>query len=532
MVLGLDTLFDTFRSRRLTTTEGVRPEEPREIGQGESQRVVGHTGTAVYGGYIVEDEKNNNLTRRRKYKTYSEILANVAIVSAGVRLFLNVVAKAQWNVEPAMDTEEIPEPPPRPVQPDQIIAELDPPPPEPPAEPTLVSSPEAQEIAEKIQDMMNDMDTPWARVIRRAAMYRFYGFSIQEWTAKLREEDGLIGMRDIAPRPQLTIERWDMDITGSILGVVQRSEQDGQEIYLPRNKLVYMVDDSLNDSPEGLGLFRHIVESVQRLRRYLELEGFAFETDLRGIPVGRIPFAELDAMVQQGILSEEEKQNRINGMQEFIKKHIKNPQLGIILDSAPYRSIDDAATPSTHPMWDIELLTGDGSNNGQESILNAIERELRQIARIMGVDQLLLGDGDRGSFALSQDKSHSFSLIIDSVLNELTEAFQKDFIGPLMKMNGWDPAMEPRLKTEPIQFRDVEQIVTAIRELSTAGIGLHPEDEAVGEIFDIIGLSKPDATLAERTMLEDRALGMTMAENALRMQEQEAAANNQPPAGE
>ena len=61
----------------------------------------------------------------------------------------------------------------------------------------------------------------WARIVRRAAMYRFYGFSIQEWTAK-RRPDGLLTLADVAPRSQMTIERWDMLTDGSIQGVVQR----------------------------------------------------------------------------------------------------------------------------------------------------------------------------------------------------------------------------------------------------------------------------------------------------------------------
>ena len=119
-------------------------------------------------------------------------------------------------------------------------------------------------------------------------MYRFYGFSIQEWTAR-RRDDGFLTFADIAPRSQRTIERWDVDEAGQVLGALQRSPQTQEEIYLPREKLLYIVDDTLNDSPEGLGLFRHLVAPSRRLKRYEQLEGFGFETDLRGIPIGRSP---------------------------------------------------------------------------------------------------------------------------------------------------------------------------------------------------------------------------------------------------
>jgi hypothetical protein len=164
------------------------------------------------------------------------------------------------------------------------------------------SSEEAETIADTIADIMVDMETPWHRVVRRAAMYRFYGFSLQEWTAK-RRRDGQIGMQDIAPRPQRTVEQWDVSPTGSLLGVVQRSPQTMQPLYLPRGKLIYLVDDSLDDSPQGLGLFRHIAPKAEILARYEVLEGWGFERDLRGTPIGRGPLAEMAQMLNSGNLT-------------------------------------------------------------------------------------------------------------------------------------------------------------------------------------------------------------------------------------
>lgn len=475
----LDLILGTTRDRN-TRVRGTVPAEPREVREGEARRVVGHPGTAIFGGFIVERERNARLTGVEKYRTYSEMLANTAIVSAGVRFFLNLIAKADWRVEPAKD--QAPEG----------------------TEGSPTSSEEAKRVAVTVREMMDGMDTPWVRVVRRAAMYRFYGFSVQEWTAR-RRDDGQVGMLDVAPRPQATIERWDVDVTGRVIGVVQRSEQTQEEIYLPRNKIVYVVDDTLNDSPEGLGLFRHVVESVQRLRRYEELEGFSFETDLRGIPIGRAPLQELEEAVRLDQITPEQRMNLERGLEDFIRKHVKNPQLGMVLDSTPYRALDETASPSSVRKWDMELLEGDGANQGMDAILAAIERVNREIARVLGVEQLLLGENDRGSFALSRDKSNNFALIVDSTLQELTSVFDRDFVGPLMRLNGWPEELRPTLKTEAIRTRDVEQITTAVRDLALAGVSVHPEDEAVKEIFDLLGLSRLNPALAERDLEEARS---------------------------
>ena len=94
---------------------------------------------------------------------------------------------------------------------------------------------------------------------------------------------------------------------------------------------MYLVDDSLNDSPEGLGLFRHLVDPNKRLKRYEQLEGYGFETDLRGIPVGRAPFSALAQMVTSGEITDEDRAKIEEPMREFIRSHIKNPALGILL---------------------------------------------------------------------------------------------------------------------------------------------------------------------------------------------------------
>lgn len=434
-------------------------------------RPVGVMGTTVVGGYIVSDEKNARLTGTNRYKTYSEIIANTSIVAAGTRYFLNLVSMAGWRTEPA-------------------------------------DHPRGEELAEKIEAAMYDMATPWHRVVRRAAMYRFYGYSIQEWTAKRAGEDNegepssitdFISYRDIAVRPQTTIERWDVDEHGRVYGVLQCSPQDYREIYLPRRKLIYVVDDSLNDSPEGLGVFRHIVRTATELQRFEQLEGYGFEGDLRGIPVGRVPFAYLEEQVKLGNISPDQKTAMIAQLSDFIQNHIKTPQLGLMLDSIPYISDDEAARPSTMRQWDLELLKA--ANTSQEAVAAAIMRKNREIARVLGVEQLLLGEGAVGSHSLAKDKTQSFAAIVDSTGQELAASFTADFVDPLFLLNGWPLEAKPELCTKAISMRDVLQVTQALKDMASAGAMVDPADPAVEEVRNLLGVSKPlivrDAPLEE-----------------------------------
>jgi hypothetical protein len=42
--------------------------------------------------------------------------------------------------------------------------------------------------------------------------------------------------------------------TGRLKGVIQESPLTGESLYIPRWKSIYLVDDLLSDSPDGLGL--------------------------------------------------------------------------------------------------------------------------------------------------------------------------------------------------------------------------------------------------------------------------------------
>ena len=429
--------------------------------------VVGAPGVAVYGGFIQSNEKSPNLSsREERYKTYSEILANTAIVAAGTRYFLNLIAKAEWSFNPSeADT-------------DGRFAEL------------------AEEM------LTDDPATPWHRIIRRAAMYRFYGFSVQEWIAK-RRKDGLLTFADIAPRAQSTIDKWDMDVDGNVLGAIQRSPQTQKDLYLPRQKLLYLVDDSLSDSPEGLGLFRHMVEPAQRLKAYEQLEGFGFETDLRGIPLGRGPFAELAEQVKNNEITQAQRIEAEKPIRDFIENHLKTAKLGMLLDSQVYETKDEAGRPSNVPFWSVELLKGSGTSFAENAA--AIERLNREMARILGVEQMLLGSGSSGSFALSADKTSSFFLLVDGALTEIRESIESDLLKTLWQLNGWSDDMMPDLSTEAVRHTDAEQIAAVLRDVSTAGATLDPADPVVDEIRDLMGVSKTDPELLLAAQ-EDAAL--------------------------
>lgn len=427
-------------------------------------QMSGAPGVAIHGGYVEEHEKNRALQGAEKYRTYSEILANTSIAAASVRYFLNLAAKASWKFEPSE------------ADADGRFAEM--------AEAALTEDPL----------------TSWARVIRRACMYRFYGFGIQEWKMR-RHLDGHFTYDDVAPRAQKTIEKWDVDVDGAVLGVVQTSPQTQRDLYIDRRKVLYLVDDTLSDSPEGLGLFRHLVSPSSRLARYEQLEGFGFETDLRGIPKGRAPLTYLKELENEGTISKADRVALEKPLRDFIKGHVRAPNLGLLLDSMTYQTEDEAATPSDVYQWDVELVQG--SSNSFKENAAAIERLNREIARILGTEHLLLGSTSAGSFALGSTKMGSFFLLVMATLSEVAEQVEADLLGPLWALNGWPEEMRPRAVPEELRMIDVEQVASALRDMSTAGAMLDERDPVVDEVRMQLGVSPRPPELMQE--IEDMA---------------------------
>jgi hypothetical protein len=414
----------------------------------------GSSGTAVWGGFVQIKDQSPKWNGRQKYRTATELAVNTSVVAAGIHYFLNLIANAKWVAKP---------------------------------NPMFPDDPEAKEYAKLMTSIIYDTDTPWQNIVRQSGMYRFHGFSIQEWIA-CKRWDGVIGLESIEVRPQHTIEQWAVDSKGRVIGCYQRNPQTNALLGLPRDKLVYLVEDTMTDSPEGLGVFRHLAEPYNRLLRYQALEARAYERDLRGIPVATAPLASIAAAVKAGQLTEAQARAQISKMESMIALQVKQSDTGLLMDSAPYFSTTSGGPLATDvKQWTFELLNGPGL--GLVEIAAAIERIQREMARVMGIEHLLLGDSG-GSRAVAQDKSRNVYLIASAVLKNIVAAMNRDIVTHIWDLNALPKEKMPVLSAEDIAPRDVVEIATTLARMSQAGAVLDPEDPVVDDIRDLLGVTR------------------------------------------
>lgn len=413
----------------------------------------GVSGTAVYGGYVIQREKSPEWIGRQRYVTISDMAVNASIIAAGVHYFLNLIAHPRWNIEPADE------------------------------------SAEAEKVAEYVDECLNDLTQPWSRVVRRMATFRFYGFGVQEWTAKKRKKDNRVGLLSIEPRPQHTIERWDVEEDGSVAGVWQRSPQTGVEYGIPRSKIVYLVDDVLSDSPEGVGLFRHLADPWTRLKQYYDLETRAFERDLRGTPIGRVPYTQINQAVAEGIITQAKAESMVEAMEKFVKLQVKQSDTAITLDSIPYFSqAADGSKVAAVQQWGLELLQGGAA--GMAEVAAAIVRTQQEMARILTCENLMMGESS-GNRALAEDKSRNLYLVANAVLSDMAAAVTQDVFPALCDLNGIPEELRPKARVEDVAFKDADSVAATLQKMAQAGAVLAPDDPVIADVRSLMGVSPP-----------------------------------------
>lgn len=413
---------------------------------------AGVSGAVSFGGWLQDREKNPKLSFLQRQNNYDEIIKNVAIVGAGVRFFCNLGAGASWNFE---------------------ASEAD----------------KSGQYAEWFESQLDKTNDPWSKIVRHALMHNFLGFAVLEKTAARDAADGSIFWRSIENRPQNTIEKWYLDDDGSVTAFGQFAPVSGEELIIPREKCFYIADNLIDDSPAGTGVLRHVFKTAERLEEYNKLETQGFARDLRGIPFGRVPYSELTAAVNRGEISKEDAKAAIASMEKAVQLQVKSSNTGFLLDSKTYSSKSDTGeNVSSVPQYDIGTVQGDAP--GLADMGKAIERLQAEVARVMGVEGLLLHGA--GSNAMSRDKSTNLYLTINACLNDIAEQATKDVVKPLFRLNGIDESLAPRAVVEDVNAKDAEQMAAVLRDMAAAGAVLAPDDPAITEIRNALGLSAPE----------------------------------------
>lgn len=419
----------------------AKEDQPERFRLGE----IGYAGMSLFNG-VTYDELKSELNFPQNIRIYRDMSYHTC-VNACLSLYENLISKVNWRVVAPSD-----------------------------------STQEEKDQAEFVQQCFDDMDTPLRTVVKDCLSSNIYGFAVLEKVYRRRYksngsmfDDGKIGLRKLALRNQETIEKFIFDESGNeVLGVKQnlRNSSVGYygsktandlEVTLPRSKIMMISTGRNRSDPYGKSPLRDVYLAWRYLTVIQEIEAAGVAKDLQGLPVLYIPaqYMAEDASTEQKAAYE--------GFKNIIRNIQMNTQSGIILPSA--------ADPETRTkMFELSLLSSEGGKKNFDTT-KVKEYYQNQIFTGLFADVLILGQGGVGSFALGQIKNSLTGAAVESMLDNIVDAFNRDVIRQIYELNGWDVSRAAKLDYENLHAQDLETISKFYQRV--ASVGLLEKDRAV-----------------------------------------------------
>ena len=388
---------------------------------------------------IRQDEFVVQLRGRQGIRKYREMAENDPIVGAILQSMTMMLRSIEWRVEGASDNS-----------------------------------------AEFVRSVMHGMgDKSWEEFIADVLTMLPYGFSLFEMVPR-RDSDGLIRMKKLAGRAQWTIDRFETRENGDILGVWQVAAQ--KNVYIPYPKLLHFRTTSISSEPSGRSVLRSAYTSWRAANNIKYFEGVGIERELNGLPVVRIPseYMSADASEAQKAL--------FNQMKTIARDVKRNEQGYMILPSDRYADDDGKLTNNLRVEFD--LIASKGTRDIDTG--KVISRYQHEMAITAMADFVLLGMGDRGSFALSKSQADLFLKALEGYADSISAQLNRKLLPYLWELNGMDKADMPKIVRGRIAPVDLEELGQFIQRLTLSGADLFPDEGLEKHLRDVAGLPEGD----------------------------------------
>lgn len=399
--------------------------------------ILGVEGAKISSGFV-HDEFLQKLVGERGRRVYRQMRDNDSVVSATLFAVEMLLRSTDWTVSSDSEDEG------------------------------------AAEGVEFFEGVMDDMSHTWDEFIGNVISMLTFGWQYTETVYKRRMgphqkdprrrskfDDGCIGIRKLGDRSQETLNRWEIDEEdGSVLGMWQdRPNGGGPSVFIPIERALLFRPHMHKGSPEGRSVLRGAYRSWFMLKNIQEIEAIAIERELNGLPVVYIPNATLKGTDDESIAV-------TAGYKKLVRDIKFNEQGGVVLPSDPY--CDAEGKLSTMRKVELELLNAGGSRAIDTD--KVIKRYQGDIARTILADFIMLGQGDKGSFALSRSKVDLFAKALEGWLGSIAATCNRHLIPRLWQLNGFDFATMPKLVPGNVAPEDLKELGDYIESLSRAGI--------------------------------------------------------------
>jgi len=285
-----------------------------------------------------------------------------------------------------------------------------------------------------------------------------FGFNVSEIILEKRA-DGRMWPKNIDVRAQETLKRWKWrdDQKDELELFIQTDPDTGAEYEVPVDKCVHVTFRGRKGNPEGKALLATLFRPWRIMKDLENLEAVGVERDVGGMPVAKLPI--------EGAVSSTD----IDDMETALK--------GMRNDENSYLILPPGVEVSPY-----------GSGTKQFQVGAIIERYQKLILGVKFAQFLKLGMDKVGTQSLVKGATDFFMLGLESVQDNLTEAWNQQLVPYLINHNSF-PGMTdyPEIYWQPPGKIDAQSLIEALNMAAGAKI-FTPTDideDHVRELLDL-----------------------------------------------
>lgn len=344
---------------------------------------IGKTGLKWSYGYVSE-EFLTSLQGSKGLKIYREMSDNDSIVGACLFAIKQILRESRWAVRSGDEADAA-----------------------------------CNADAKFLEDNMASMTHSWTEFISDILSMLIYGWSYFEQVFEFRKRDNKVVWKKIAHRKQSSMERWEIDDVGEVVGLWQRPAPDYKLIYLPMKKSLLFRTESAGNNPEGRSILRNAYRAWYFKKNIEEIEGIGIERDLAGLPILKPPENfKMDS-------DSDETKVALKWAKDIVSSIRRDEQDGILL---PFG-------------WEFELVGSPGKR--QFDTTTTVNRYNKEIAVTVLAQFVMLGMERTGSYALAKEQTDMFYLCLEGWADAIATSFNRQAIPTLFGLNGVSAEMRP-----------------------------------------------------------------------------------------
>jgi len=379
---------------------------PRHIttrpGEADVSQVIGVRGLKNLGGRVQEEYDKLLLSWQDAVDFYIEMRDDITISTLMSSIKLPLLA-AEFNVEAASDS--------------------------------MVD----MAARDWLWDAMNNMQhQTWRSHVQDMLDSPGFGWALGEIVLQKRK-DGRLWLRNIDPRGQETLHKWEFDEFDHTTAFIQKDPDTGKIVSIPIQKAVHMTFGGRKGNPQGRGMFRVLFRTWRFLKNIENLEGIGLERNIGGMPMAELPPEPLS-------------DDDLGNLQDALRDLRLDEEMYLIFPNG------------------LKISAYSGSINTAPLNL-VIDRKQKEILQLGFAQFIKLGMSQVGTQALVKGSQDFFTLGLVAIQQQMLEAWNGQLVPFLFRFNEFSfPGMTgfPEITWADPGKVDVDSVLAAYNTAITA----------------------------------------------------------------